>query len=275
MGKSKNKKSFRMNKLEKLKEYLINLESVVVAFSSGVDSTFLLKIAHDTLKDNVIAITAKSRTFPERELSQAIEFCKKEKIKHIILDSNELEIEDFRKNPPNRCYICKKDLFSKILEIAEKNDINNVLEGSNLDDDNDYRPGFIAIRELGIKSPLKELKFTKKEIRELSKSIGLDTFDKPSFACLASRFVYGEEITPERLGMVEKAEQFLLDMGFFQVRVRIHNSIARIEVLPEEFDKIIKNRNIITEKFKEIGFSYITMDLIGYRTGSMNETLAK
>ena len=275
MGKSKNKKSFRMNKLEKLKEYLINLESVVVAFSSGVDSTFLLKIAHDTLKDNVIAITAKSRTFPERELSQAIEFCKKEKIKHIILDSNELEIEDFRKNPPNRCYICKKDLFSKILEIAEKNDINNVLEGSNLDDDNDYRPGFIAIRELGIKSPLRELKFTKKEIRELSKSIGLDTFDKPSFACLASRFVYGEEITSERLGMVEKAEQFLLDMGFFQVRVRIHNSIARIEVLPEEFDKIIKNRNIITEKFKEIGFSYITMDLIGYRTGSMNETLAK
>lgn len=275
MGKSKNKKSFIMNKLEKLKEYLINLESVVVAFSSGVDSTFLLKIAHDTLKDNVIAITAKSRTFPERELSQAIEFCKKEKIKHIILDSNELEIEDFRKNPPNRCYICKKDLFSKILEIAEKNNINNVLEGSNLDDDNDYRPGFVAIRELGIKSPLKELKFTKKEIREFSKSIGLDTFDKPSFACLASRFVYGEEITPERLGMVEKAEQFLLDMGFFQVRVRIHNSIARIEVLPEEFDKIIKNRNIITEKFKEIGFSYITMDLIGYRTGSMNETLAK
>jgi len=275
MGKSKNKKSFRMNKLEKLKEYLINLESVVVAFSSGVDSTFLLKIAHDTLKDNVIAITARSRTFPERELSQAIEFCKKEKIKHIILDSNELEIEDFRKNPPNRCYICKKDLFSKILEIAEKNNINNVIEGSNLDDDNDYRPGFIAIRELGIKSPLRELKFTKKEIREFSKSIGLDTFDKPSFACLASRFVYGEEITPERLGMVEKAEQFLLDMRFFQVRVRIHNSIARIEVLPEEFDKIIKNRNIITEKFKEIGFSYITMDLIGYRTGSMNETLAK
>ena len=263
------------SKLEKLKEYLKNLESVVVAFSSGVDSTFLLKVAHDTLGENVIAVTAKSCSFPNRELNEAIEFCKTNNIKHIIIKSEELDIDGFKNNPPNRCYLCKKELFTKIQSIAKENGISNIIEGSNLDDEGDYRPGMQAIKELNIKSPLRELKFTKQEIRELSKELGLPTFKKPSFACLSSRFVYGETITEENLKMVDKAEQFLLDLGFHQVRVRIHSNIARIEVEQNEMQKIMDNRNAIAHKLKEFGFTYVTLDLLGYRTGSMNETLDK
>lgn len=258
-------------KIEKLEEYLKKLENVFIAFSSGVDSTFLLKIAHDTLGENVIAVTVKSCSFPNRELNEAVEFCKKENIKHIIVESEELNIEGFKDNPPNRCYLCKKELFTKIRSIAEGYGVKYILEGSNLDDEDDYRPGMQAIKELGIKSPLRELKFTKNKIRELSKKLGLSTFDKPSFACLASRFVYGETITEEKLYMVDKAEQFLLDLGFHQVRVRIHSNIARIEVEPNEMQKIIDNRIVISNKLKEFGFAYVTLDLIGYRTGSMNE----
>ncbi len=261
------------NKLNKLKDYLKNAKKVVVAFSSGVDSTFLLKVAHDVLKDNVIAVTAKSSSFPARELEEAVDFCRKNNIKHIIIKSDELNIEGFRDNPPNRCYLCKKELFKKFLEIAQNNNIENVIEGSNLDDDGDYRPGFQAIKELGIKSPLREIGFTKSEIRELSKEFGLSTFDKPSFACLASRFAYGETITEEKLSMVDRAEQFLFDLKFKQFRVRIHGNIARIEVLPNEFEKLLNHREKITDYFKEIGFAYVAMDLTGYRTGSMNETL--
>ena len=263
------------SKLEKLKEYLKNLESVVVAFSSGVDSTFLLKVAHDTLGENTIAVTAKSCSFPSRELNEAIEFCKTNNIKHIIIKSEELDIDGFKNNPPNRCYLCKKELFTKIQSIAKENGISNIIEGSNLDDEGDYRPGMQAIKELNIKSPLRELKFTKQEIRELSKELGLPTFKKPSFACLSSRFVYGETITEEKLKMVDKAEQFLLDLGFHQVRVRIHSNIARIEVEQNEMQKIMDNRNAIAHKLKEFGFTYVTLDLLGYRTGSMNETLDK
>lgn len=261
------------NKYEQLKEYLRNLKSAIVAFSSGVDSTFLLKIAHQTLGDNVIAVTAKSNSFPKRELNEAAEFCKVNNIKHIIIESEELDIEGFKNNPPNRCYLCKKELFTKIQTIAKENKITNIIEGSNLDDEGDYRPGMQAIKELGIKSPLRELKFTKQEIREISKELGLSTFDKPSFACLSSRFVYGETITKEKLTMVDKAEQFLLDLGFHQVRVRIHSNIARIEVEPDEMQKITDNHDMIARKLKEFGFIYITLDLLGYRTGSMNETL--
>ena len=261
------------NKLNKLKDYLKNAKKVVVAFSSGVDSTFLLKVAHDTLGENVIAVTAKSCSFPNRELNEAIKFCKTNNIKHIIVESEELEIDGFKNNPPNRCYLCKKELFTKIQSIAKENGISNIIEGSNLDDEGDYRPGMQAIKELNIKSPLRELGFTKQEIRELSKELGLPTFEKPSFACLSSRFVYGETITEEKLKMVDKAEQFLLDLGFHQVRVRIHSNIARIEVEQNEMQKIMDNRNAIAHKLKELGFSYVTLDLLGYRTGSMNETL--
>lgn len=261
------------NKLDNLREYLKELGSVAIAFSSGVDSTFLLKVAHDTLGDNAIAVTAKSCSFPKRELDEAIAFCKKENIKHFIVESEELKIDGFSHNPKNRCYLCKHELFEKIISIANENRIEYVAEGSNMDDNGDYRPGLIAVSELNVKSPLRHVGLTKDEIREFSKELGLNTWEKQSFACLSSRFVYGEEITEKKLGMVDKAEQLLLDMGFHQLRVRIHGEMARIEVLPNEFDKILANREEISRKLKEYGFTYVTMDLQGYRTGSMNETL--
>mgnify|MGYP003211704115 FL=1 len=264
-------------KFEKLKNYLSSLESVVVAFSSGVDSTFLLKTAHEVLGDKVIAVTAESCSFPKRELNEAKLFCQKEGIKHIVVESEELEIDGFCKNPVNRCYLCKKELFEKITEIAKENNIKNIVEGSNIDDNGDYRPGLQAVSELNIKSPLRYAELNKNEIRELSKKLELNTWDKQSFACLSSRFVYGEEITKEKLSMVDKAEQLLLDLGFHQLRVRIHGTIARIEVLPDEFPELIeeKNRLKIVTEFEKYGFTYISMDLKGYRTGSMNETLKK
>ena len=266
-------------KFEKLKNYLSSLESVVVAFSSGVDSTFLLKTAHDVLGDKVIAVTAESCSFPKRELNEAKLFCQKEGIKHIVVESEELEIDGFCKKS------CKQDVISvrrnyfekSYQEIAKENNIKNIVEGSNIDDNGDYRPGLQAVSELNIKSPLRYAELNKNEIRELSKKLELNTWDKQSFACLSSRFVYGEEITKEKLSMVDKAEQLLLDLGFHQLRVRIHGTIARIEVLPDEFPKLIeeKNRLKIVTEFEKYGFTYISMDLKGYRTGSMNETLKK
>lgn len=269
-------------KYDNLKTYIRSLGSVAVAFSSGVDSTFLLKVAADTLgTDNVIAVTASSCSFPERELKEAQEFCRQNHIRHMICKSEELEIEGFRQNPTNRCYLCKHELFEKILEIAKENQINAVVEGSNMDDNGDYRPGLKAVEELGIKSPLRYAKLYKSEIRELSKILKLPTWNKQSFACLSSRFVYGETISEERLKMVDKAEQLLLDMGFHQVRVRIHGqekgTIARIELMPQEFLKLMEeeNRENVYAYLKEIGFSYVTLDLGGYRTGSMNELLGE
>ncbi|MBE5891499.1 MAG: ATP-dependent sacrificial sulfur transferase LarE [Lachnospiraceae bacterium] len=264
-----------LEKYEHLKDYLKSLESVAVAFSSGVDSTFLLFAAKEALNDKVIAVTASSCSFPKRELNEATKFCEENGIRHEICLSEELEIEGFSHNPKNRCYLCKHELFEKILKIAEREGIQTVAEGSNLDDNGDYRPGLQAVAELGIKSPLRHIGFTKEEIRILSKYFHLPTWNKQSFACLSSRFVYGETISEEKLAMVDKAEQLLLDLGFHQVRVRIHNMMARIEIMPEEFERLISEnvRKEITQKFREYGFDYVTMDLIGYRTGSMNEVL--
>ncbi|MBR6384217.1 MAG: ATP-dependent sacrificial sulfur transferase LarE [Lachnospiraceae bacterium] len=267
----------QLKKYDDLKKMLKDFGSVAVAFSSGVDSTFLLYAAKEALGDKAIAVSAKSCSFPERELNEAKAFCEAHKIRHIIFESEELDIEGFSQNPVNRCYICKHELFEKIIKIAEKDGINAILEGSNLDDNGDYRPGLQAVAELGIKSPLRSIGFTKEDIRALSKYLGLPTWDKQSFACLSSRFVYGETISKEKLSMVDKAEQLLLDLGFRQVRVRIHGTMARIEVLPDEFSKLISEdiRSKITASFKEFGFTYVTMDLTGYRTGSMNEVIKK
>ncbi|MDO4522386.1 MAG: ATP-dependent sacrificial sulfur transferase LarE, partial [Eubacteriales bacterium] len=215
------------NKYQKLQDYLKELGSVAVAFSSGVDSTFLLKVAHDVLGERAIAVTAQSCSFPKREQEEARRFCQNQGIEQVICESEELEIEGFRQNPKNRCYLCKHELFEKILNIAKERGLNAVAEGSNMDDNGDYRPGLIAVKELGVTSPLRYAELTKEEIRELSKELGLPTWDKQSFACLASRFVYGETINEEKLGMVDRAEQLLLDMGFRQVRVRIHGMMAR------------------------------------------------
>lgn len=264
-------------KLLALKAYLNNLNSVAIAFSSGVDSTFLLKVAHDVLGDQVVAVTARSCSFPVRELKEAEEFCRKEGIRHIIVDSEELDIEGFRHNPRNRCYLCKHELFTKIIAIAQENHLAYVAEGSNMDDNGDYRPGLKAVAELHVVSPLRYVGLYKEEIRQLSKELGLTTWNKQSFACLSSRFVYGEEISREKLSMVDKAEQLLLDLGFTQLRVRIHGTIARIEVGQDEILRLAapEIRRQVSEALHGLGFSYVTLDMDGYQTGSMNRTLPK
>lgn len=261
-------------KFERLKVYIKNLESVAVCFSGGVDSTFLVYVAHEVLGERMAAITARSSTFPEREFKETSAFALSYGIRHIVCTSEELYIDGFSQNPINRCYLCKKELFSKIKKIAQENHIQYIAEGSNMDDNGDYRPGLIAVEEFGVKSPLRYAMLTKHDIRQLSKEMGLPTWQKPSFACLSSRFPYGEEITLEKLKMVDKAEQFLLDLGFGQIRVRHHGNLARLEIDEEDFSSLLdkKMRLQVYTKLKEIGFTYISLDLQGYRTGSMNET---
>lgn len=264
-------------KYQALRDRLQAMGSLAVAFSGGVDSTFLLQVAHDVLGDKVIAITAMSSTYPERELKEAIAFAKSISAEHILIHSEELDIEGFSENPKNRCYYCKRELFGKIADIAKERGIANIADGSNADDTNDFRPGMVAMREAGAVSPLMEVGLSKQEIRDISKELNLPTWDKPSFACLSSRVPYGERITTEKLSMIDRAETVLLGLGFRQVRVRHHDNIARIEVGPEERARLLQGDTMdrIDAALRQIGYAYVTLDLKGYRTGSMNEVIAK
>lgn len=265
-----------MNKLEALKDYIRGLGSLAVAYSSGVDSTFLLKVAHDVLGDRCIAVTGVSPSFPKREREESEAFCRAEGIRQIIFETHEMEKEEYASNPSNRCYYCKHTLFSDVIDIAKREGIAYVAEGSNMDDLGDYRPGLQAIKELEVLSPLRQVELTKAEIREYSKELGLPTASKPSFACLASRIPYGERITPEKLAKVEAAEDVLAGYGIPQYRVRVHGNLARIEV-PEEYLGFVMEdarRKEILERFRAIGFFYVTVDMKGFRSGSMNEVLS-
>ena len=259
-----------VSKLDDLKKNLRGLGKVAVAFSGGVDSTFLLKVAHEVLGEKVLALTAASNFVPRKELDATKNFCAAEKIRQIIFVADVLNIAGVKENPVDRCYLCKRALFENFLRLAEENKISAVIEGSNVDDASDYRPGMKALAELKIKSPLCSVGLSKAEIRALSREMNLPTWNKPSMACLASRFVYGETLTEKNLAMVEAAEDFLSSAGFNQLRVRVHGKIARIEILPEDFAAVINLREKISARLKSLGFEYVTLDLQGYRVGSMN-----
>lgn len=262
-------------KLDRLKKYIADLGSLAVGFSGGVDSSLLLAVAHEVLGERLIAVTGADASVPDREVNEAIAFCKERGIRHIICKVDPLKEDGYRHNGPDRCYFCKHGIFTEVKKIADENGIEYMAEGSNMDDIGDYRPGLRAAAELSVKSPLREAELTKSEIRLISKAMGLPTWSKPAYACLASRFVYGEEITEEKLHMIDTAEQFLIEHGFFEERVRMHGNLARIEVPPADIPKLAAEelREKIYDKFREIGFLFVTLDLKGYRLGSMNATL--
>ena len=249
--------------------------SVLIAYSGGVDSTFLLKVVQEELGDKVTAVTVKSEIHHLNEITDAKKMAQKFKVKHLFMDIDILSNKEFVNNPKERCYICKKEIFSQISEMAKELKLNFVIDGSNYDDLSDYRPGMKAIRELNIKSPLQEALLTKDDIRLLSKEMDLPTWDKPSNSCLATRIPYGDEITLEKLKRIEKAEGFFHDLGIKQVRVRCHNKLAKIEVGEKDLLFLMEEdlRKKIIGKLRKLGFIYITLDLQGYRTGSMNEEL--
>ena len=262
-------------KFENLQDILKSMKKVLVAFSGGVDSTFLLKVAQDVLGNNVMAVIASSATYPEREQQEALCIAEDLNVKYKVIHTKELDNPHFRENPPERCYFCKKELFSRLKEIAVEENIPHVCDGCNFEDTFDFRPGTRAAKELDVRSPLKEDRLGKKEIRVLSKKLGLPTWDKPSMACLSSRFPYFMPIDNESLRQIDSAEEYLRTKGFSQLRVRHHGQIARIEIDPSDFSVIMEKqtREEIVVNLKKIGYLYVTLDLAGYRTGSMNEPI--
>ncbi|MDA3793436.1 MAG: ATP-dependent sacrificial sulfur transferase LarE [Elusimicrobia bacterium] len=262
-------------KFNRLKKIIADAGSLAVAYSGGVDSNFLLKVSSDLLENNLIAVTATSESYPDSEHREALNEAKNLGVKHIVIESSELQIKDFSDNPPERCYYCKVELFKKILTVAEENNIDYAADGANYDDRGDFRPGIKAGDELGVLHPLMEAELTKAEIRELSKRKGLNTWDKPAYACLASRVPYGEKITAKKLTMIERAERYVKELGIKQVRVRHHGDMARIEVKERDIEKLLSEntRNNLVREFKEIGYLYVTVDIEGFRSGSMNEVL--
>lgn len=262
-------------KYEKLKSIIKDCGKIAIAFSGGVDSTFLTKVAKDVLGENAVAVTISSILVTDDELKEADDFCKVENIEHLIYKADVLSIPGFENNPPDRCYICKKAIFTNVQNLVGERGISVIAEGTNVDDDGDYRPGMRAIKELGVRSPLKEAGLTKAEIRELSCMLGLKTWNKPSCACLASRFAYGEVINKDKLDMIYSAECYIRSLGFEQFRVRLQDGIARIELRPADIQKFIENgiKDKVSEKLHTLGFKYVSLDLDGYRLGSMNEVL--
>lgn len=263
-------------KLARLEKILQKMDSVLVAFSGGVDSAFLLKVAAGVLpKDKILAVTADSSTYPREELFFSRKFTRKLGLRQRIIHTEEIKNPKFVSNPLNRCYFCKKELFSRLKGLAKENKLNFVVEASNISDKSDFRPGNIAKKEFKVRSPLEEAGFDKGDIRKLSRKLGLVTWDKPSLACLASRIPYGRKISKSLLGRINRAEAFLKRLGFKEVRLRHYDGLCRIEVLKSDIPRLVARRKQVVDRLKKLGYNYITIDLEGYRTGSMNELIRK